>query len=92
MSYEVSFFKYLLSSDGHPFNCLQATIEIRRAKSIDRAVKAAQRRFARLHLAPRWTLYADTLEVNADGKKIAYPLLHGEPANAKSLNMARVHR
>ena len=38
-------------------------IEIRRAKSPDRAVRAAERRYERRHHVPDWQLYADTLEL-----------------------------
>ena len=70
--YIVTFFKNLLSSDGHSFKCPQHSIEIRRAKSIDRAVEAAERRYARLCRLPNWTIHADTVEVEVDGKKVDY--------------------
>src|SRR5436305_15203030 len=63
--YRVTFFKRLLSSDGHPFNCLQHTIEIRRAKNAERAIKAAERRYERLCHVPDWRLHADTFESEA---------------------------
>jgi hypothetical protein len=50
MSYRVSFFKNLLNSNGQQFSCLQQSIVIRRAKSVERAVEAAKRRFERLCL------------------------------------------
>lgn len=68
--YKVRFFKNLVNSDGHPFGCLQRTIEIRRARSAARAVRAAERRYARLHRVPDWKLYADTFEVEIGGEKI----------------------
>lgn len=86
-SYKVSFFKNLLSSDGHPFKCLQRAIDIRRAKSVDRAVQAAERRFERFHRVPDWKLHADTLEVEADGKKVECPSLQAEPRRAKYPNI-----
>ena len=70
--YKVSFVKILLSSDGHSFKCLQQVIQIHRAKSLDRAVQAAERRYARSHRAPDWKLHADILEVEIDGEKIDY--------------------
>jgi hypothetical protein len=77
-SYRVSFFKSLLSSDGHQFKCLQRAIEIRRARSVERAVQAAEQRFARTYRVPDWRLYADTVEVDVDGKTIDYaPLCDG---------------
>ena len=71
-SYRVSFFKYVLSSDGHPFKCLQQVIEIRRAKSADRAVQAAERQYEKLRGIYKWTLHADYLELEVDGKKVDY--------------------
>jgi len=72
MTYRVSFFKKLLSSDGHPFKCIQLAIEVRHARSADRAVKAAELRYKRLHRVHDWTLYADCLELELDGKKVDY--------------------
>jgi hypothetical protein len=66
MSYRVSFFKKLLSSDGHHFRCLQQSIVIRRARSDERAVEAAKRRFERLYHVTDWTLYADGVELEMD--------------------------
>ena len=63
--YRVAFFKYLLSSDGHPFKCLQHTVEIRRAKNAERALKAAEYRYERHSHVPDWKLYADTFELEA---------------------------
>jgi hypothetical protein len=64
--YRVSFFKNLLSSDGHQFRCLQQSIVIRRARSVDRAIEAAKRRFERYcHLAD-WKLHADGVELEID--------------------------
>jgi hypothetical protein len=69
--YKVSFFKTLLNSDGHRFKCLQRVILIHRAKSLDRAVQAAERRYSRSNRVPDWKLRADILELEIDGKKIA---------------------
>jgi len=63
--YRVAFFKHLLSSDGHPFKCLQHTIEIRRAKDAERAIQAAEHRYERLCHVPDWRLHADTFELEA---------------------------
>jgi hypothetical protein len=70
--YRVAFFKSLISSDGHHFECPQGTIEIRRARSADRAVRAAEHRFKRLHHMPDWKLHADYFELEVDGKKVNY--------------------
>ncbi len=61
--YRVIFYKYLLSSDGHPFKCVQSAIDIRRAKSAERAIAAAERRYERSRRATDWRLYADCLEL-----------------------------
>ena len=68
--YQVRFFKYLLSSDGHPAKALQRVVEVRRAKSADRAIRAAQRRFERHCAVRHWTLHADAIEVEVDGRVV----------------------
>jgi hypothetical protein len=62
----VSFFKNLLSIDGRTNRCLQQSILIRRAKSVDRAVEAAKRRYERLCEVADWRLYADGVELGID--------------------------
>jgi hypothetical protein len=66
MRYRVRFFKNLLSSDGHAFKCLQQSVVIRRAKSSDRAVEAAKRRYERICHVADWRIYADNVEVEID--------------------------
>lgn len=66
MSYRVSFFKTLFSSDGHPFWCLQQSIMIRRARSVERAIEAAKRRYERLCHLTDWRLHADGVELEID--------------------------
>ena len=61
--YRVTFFKNLLSPDGHPFKCPQKTIEVHRARSSERALAAAQHRYQRLNKDRNWTLHADTAEI-----------------------------
>jgi two-component system, LuxR family, response regulator FixJ len=61
--YRVSFFKNVISSDGHCFRCLQQSIEIRRARNPDRAIEAAERRYERIHRVSDWRLFADALEL-----------------------------
>jgi hypothetical protein len=70
--YQVSFFKDVLSSNGYPFKCIQQVIEIRRARSADRAVQAAELRYERLLRVHDWMLHADCLELEIDGKKVDY--------------------
>ena len=64
--YRVSFFKYLLSSDGHPAKALQRTIKVKRAKTAERAIKAAQLRYERECELPEWSLHADSMEIQVD--------------------------
>jgi hypothetical protein len=42
-AYYVSFFKNLLSSDGHPFKCLQRRIDVTDAESAAQAAESASR-------------------------------------------------
>jgi hypothetical protein len=65
ISYRVTFFKNLVNSNGHQFKCPQGSIDIRRARSDERALKAAQRRFERAKKIGDWTLYADVAELDA---------------------------
>jgi hypothetical protein len=60
--YEVTFFKYVLSSDGHPFKAPQAVISVC-ADNIKEAERRAMSRFACLRGIPDWNLHADTFEI-----------------------------
>jgi len=62
-TYQVIFLKDLVSSDGHRFACPQHTIKILRAKSGDRAMTAAQRRYERVTRTRSWKLHADRCEL-----------------------------
>ena len=64
--YEVTFFKHVLSSDGHPFKALQAAISVW-ADNIKEAERRAMSRFACLRGIPDWNLHADTFEVATRG-------------------------
>jgi predicted RNA-binding Zn-ribbon protein involved in translation (DUF1610 family) len=66
MEYRVTFFKDLLSSDGHKFKCPQCTVDIRRARTAARAVQAAKRRFERRRRMQNWKLLADYFELEVD--------------------------
>jgi hypothetical protein len=63
-AYHVSFFKYLVSSDGHPFKCLQQRIDVSDAVSAAQAAESASRAFEALYGCP-WKLHADSIEVIA---------------------------
>ena len=67
--YRATFFKNLVNSEGHQFKCLQGTFEIRRAKSPERALEAAERRFDRTEKTDDWTLFADLLEMERFGSE-----------------------
>ncbi len=62
-TYHVSFFKNLTGGDGKQVNACQGSIEIHSARNRERAIQAAQRRFARLKRISDWCFYADTLKV-----------------------------
>lgn len=62
-AYRVSFYKTLLSSDGHAFKCLQQQIDVPDSDDVTQAVEAASRAFARLHGMRDWKIYADCVEV-----------------------------
>jgi hypothetical protein len=64
--YRVIFFKSLLGIDGHPHKCLQQSIVIRRARSAERAVEAAKRRYERRCHVADWSLHADGVEIEID--------------------------
>jgi hypothetical protein len=60
--YRVSLFKNLLSSDGHPIKCLQCFVQIKRARSAERAIEAARWRYQRAGRMPDWASLADIIE------------------------------
>ena len=64
--YRVIFFKSLLGIDGHPDKCLQQSVVIRRARSVERAVEAAKRRYERRCHVDDWWLFADGVELEND--------------------------
>jgi hypothetical protein len=69
-TYHVSFFKNLLSSDGHPFKCLQRRIDVTDAESAAQAAESASRAFEAFYGCP-WKLHADSIEINGDsGQRI----------------------
>jgi hypothetical protein len=74
----VSFFKDLVSSDGHPSSCLQQSIEISGAENVTSAVEEAKRRYEQLHRVPIWSLCADRLELESEGKMTSYRPTHQE--------------
>jgi len=72
MHWRATFFKDLISSDGHPSSRLQQSIEISQAENIDSAAEAAKRRYEQLCGVPLWSLYADRLDLENEGQRISY--------------------
>ena len=66
-AYVVTFFKTLLGTDGHSFKCIQQRVAVRRARSAERATKAAKLRFERLCGISDWTLHADGFQLEICG-------------------------
>lgn len=64
-TYIVTFFKHVLSSDGHPFKAPQEKIEVW-ADAPEQAMEAAERRFASIRGIPSWQYHADTVEIAVD--------------------------
>jgi hypothetical protein len=58
--YQVIFAKLLCNDVGLQRNCIQAIIDVRFAKTEERATRAAQKKFERLKRIRHWTAYADT--------------------------------
>jgi hypothetical protein len=64
-AYRVQFFKTVTNSYGKSFQVCQRTIDIRRARTPDRAVEAAKWHFERREQVPQWFLHADYIVVDA---------------------------
>ena len=62
-AYRVSFFNELTNARGTLYKVCQRSVEIRTARSLDRAVEAAKKRFARLEHVGEWRLHARLFEV-----------------------------
>ena len=62
-AYRVSFFNELTNSRGTLYKVCQRSVEIRTARTLDRAVEAAKKRFARLERVGEWRLHARLFEV-----------------------------
>jgi hypothetical protein len=64
--YRVSFFKNLVSIDGRTHRCLQQSVVVRRARSVERALEAAKRRYERHCEVADWRLHADGVELEVE--------------------------
>ena len=74
-AYRVSFFNELTNSRGTLYKVCQRSVEIRTARTLDRAVEAAKKRFARLEHVGEWRLHARLFEVEplVDGQEGVAP-------------------
>ena len=64
-TYRVEFYRVLLSSDGHPFKCLQGKIDVPEVESSAQAAENASKKFAAFHGVRDWKIHADAMEVVA---------------------------
>ncbi len=63
--YRVRFIKRLCNDVGVQRNCLQAIVDVHHAKSAERALQTAQKRFERSKRKANWKLYADVCEITS---------------------------
>ena len=68
-SYQIKFFKTVLSSDGHAFKVLQRVIAIDQSENSEDAIRVAQQRFEGLENIGDWRLRADFVEAFADQQR-----------------------
>jgi hypothetical protein len=61
--YRVSYFKNLLSSDGHQFKCLQQQFDLPSVINAEEAARTAARQFESLHGRHSLKMLADAIEV-----------------------------
>ena len=62
-AYRVSFFNELTNSSGKLVKVCQRSVDIRVARTRDRAIEAAKKRFARLEHVDQWWLHARLVEI-----------------------------
>jgi hypothetical protein len=74
--FQITFFKYLTNSTGHPFKCVQGEVTVRNAASAQRAFEAAEHQFAHSRGVANWTLRADTEELFPCDRPSGQPLVH----------------
>jgi hypothetical protein len=63
MQYRVQFTKRLCNDVGMQRDCVQGSIHVRRARTVERALQAAKKRFQRCKRTKDWRLYADAFEI-----------------------------
>lgn len=79
--YEVTFFKHVVSSYGHPLKAPQATISVW-ADNVKEAERQAMGRFAALRGIAHWNMHADLVEVTMRGTTPA-----GSPSTSATTGM-----
>jgi hypothetical protein len=72
MRWRVDFFKDLVGSHGQAFSSLQQSIVVNGVDNIDRAIEVAKRQYEQLCHVPIWSLYADRLELESEGKRMCF--------------------
>lgn len=61
--YRVSYFKNLLSSDGHQFKCLQQQFDFPNVENAEEAAETAARQFINLRGVHRLKTFVDAIQV-----------------------------
>ncbi len=61
--YRVFFVKRLCNDVGLQRDCVQAIVHVHRAKTPERALQAAQKRFERSRRIANWKVYADFCDI-----------------------------
>ncbi len=83
--YRVRFIKRLCNDVGVQRNCLQAIVDVHRARSAERALQTAQKRFERSRRNVNWKVYADVCEITSqDLPASAVPRLSEAPKHNKA--------
>jgi len=88
-AYRVSFFNELTNSRGTLYKVCQRSVEIRTARSLDRAVEAAKKRFARLEHVGEWRLHARLFEVEPLANEQAGAAPPAVPLEARTAGRGR---
>lgn len=72
-AYVVTFLNRLCDSTGHEQKVCQRRVIIRTARSRERAIEAAKKRFARAEHIHDWTIHAHEIEVEkvGEGERLA---------------------
>jgi hypothetical protein len=83
-SYRICFINEI-PRGNHLFRCCQRSIVIRSARSPERAIEAAKKRFARIEGIPDWQIHAGMIEIreidlSEPGTRSAtpHPQVHGQ--------------